>query len=561
MKNTSSKLRDKDPHLKITVNAMRVSTGRTVLYVLAGLGLLLAAYFLFYNRMMYYLLQLFLEWAYLIRFIVLAAAVFGLFYLFQYLEKKLFGSWLQLEADKGFLVLRSARKSDSVPLNALKWIVLTQKNGAYTGLEVQADQSLYYSPGTWSAGCKDPQFQQFRDWLKGELQQKGFQYHAENARQRKLTVMKEIFCPDYNAYLRTQQKKKRRLIYFVIGYFVVVIAVVAYLVTSYGNDGISILDGEKIGSSYFEKYQNQVYFLRVGDGYFPLREADPGSFTALETNQELYSSVGADKEHVYWQDHSLPWLQPAAAIYLGGDYTKDAKHVYFRDQLISGADAASFQSVKHSEYNTAVYYYGQDKHTVYYQATPLRGLQPSLVQSFDNSARYIKDTHTVFYKDTRLPELDVAKTIVYDSEKYRAAYATDGRHHYLDELPMPSIAVNKYWGTTTINHNNMKLLIPSGQGSYLFLFGDDRHLYFYDEERREMVMVYTFDQRVALTPLDKGRFTDGKNVYTVTTRKIRTRSRTIQTTHGYQMKVLRLNASAEQRPVTMASYASPVISW
>lgn len=545
--------------MKITVNALHQSTAKTLVYVLAGLALLLAAWLLFYDSLMYYLLQLFLEWAYLLRFVALFAAVFALLFLFEYIEKKFFGTLLQIEINSDHLQLITPRKTRKIPFDQLKWLTLTRKNEADTALDLQADEQLHFSLGTWFSRLKDPQFTQFWASLKKELKQKGFQYNQTSGKHNKLNVVKEMLCQDYPGYVKAQKRKKRKVIVFLIAYFALVIGVVLYLVPRFSNDGISIYNGEKIGASYFEEYQNRVYFLKVGEGYFPLPEAEPASFKALEIGQEVYSSVGADRKNVYWQDRKLQALNPATSTYLGGDYIKDTRQVYFRDQRLNNADVASFQSVKHSQYNTTVYYFGKDRNSVFYQTTPLLGLQAASAHSFDNSARYIKDQQIVFYKSTHLQGLNAAKTIVYDSDKHRTAYATDGLHHYLNAAPIPQKASNKYWGNTTIDQKSLTLLIPSGEGSYLSLFGDNQHLYFYDEDRRKMVMVYKFEQQVILKPLENGRFTDGRYIYTIANRKIRTRSRTITTTHGYQMKVLRLASSPEQNPQKVASFVSPII--
>lgn len=543
----------------LSVNALQLNSIKAIVYVLLSITLLAAAYFLGYEYLMYYLFQLFLGWAYALRFLVLFTTVFGLLFLCQYLEKTLFGTQLQMTCTDQYLALITARRSYEIPYDQLKWLKLTKKNDAYSALEIQADQPLHFALGSWTGGLKEPMVEQFWNALKKELKTSGFEHKLTTAKEKQTTVLTEVLCRDYSDYLNKQKKKRKWVFIFLPVYLVLILFTVFYLVPKFNNDGISINDGDKIGSSYFEQYQNKIYFLKIGDGYFLVPDAKTPTFKALQTKGEIFTAVGADQQHVYWQDHQLPFLNPATSQYLGGDYTKDTQQVYFRDQLLKNADAFTFQAIRHSQYNTPVYHFGKDKNTVFYKTIPIPGLETETAKSFDNSARYIKDRQHVFYNDVFLKGLNADQTKVYDSENYRASYATDSRHHYLDELPVATTASNKYFGSTAIDLNTFKLLIPSGEGSYLFLFGDARHLYFYDENWKKMVMVYTFDQPVTLNAFGNGYFSDGQFSYTLNVHKIYTRSRSSSITRGYEAEILRIDKSNQRKEI--ASYAAKLVPW
>lgn len=545
--------------MKISIKGMQLSTVKIIIYMLLGIAFIAGAYFLLYETLIYYLFQILLSWAFLFRFLILFALVFILIYLFQLIDKRLYGTQLSIGFNEKYLEFRTARNTYQIPYSQLKWLTLTKKNDIYSTLNIQADQSLNFVLGSWVGKLNAPEFENFRNALKKELKQQGFEHKVDNGKQGKTIIVQELFCKDYSDYLNKQNKRKKRTFIYLGIFFVFFTIFTIFLVRAFSRDGISISDGEKIESSYFEKYQNKVYFLKIGDGYFPLPEANPSTFKALQMEGEVFSEVGADQQHTYWQDHKLVLLNPANSVYLGGDYTKDAQHVYFRDQLLAHVDVATFQAIKHSQYNTPVYYFGKDKNKVYYKTIPLPGLETETARSFDNSSRYVKDRQKVFYKNSFLKGLNAELTKVYDPEHYRAAFATDGQHHFINGEPVPETASNKYFGTTDIDLTTFKLLLPAGAGSYLYLFGDSRHLYFYDEKYAKMVMVYTFDQPVALRALDNGNFTDGKFTYTLNIRKISTRSRTMTTTYGYDAKILRMESP--QNPIEIGSYAARLVEW
>ena len=533
---------------------MQTSNVKSIFYVLLGFAFVTGAYFLLYEQLMYYLFQIFLSWAFFLRFLILIGLIFTLIYFFQLADKLFYGKQLSIGFNEKYLEFRTARNTYAIPYEQLNWLTLTKKNEVYSAIAVQSDQSLHFLLGSWFGNLNPSEFENFINALKKELKKRGFEYKLAKGAETKTTVIRETFCKDLSEYLNKENKSKKRTFIFLGIFFLIVIIIVVSILRIFNSDGILIRDGETIGSSYYQKFQNKIYFLKIGEGYFLLPEANPSTFKALQTEGEIYSKVGADQQYAYWQDHKLSLLNPETSIYLGGDYTKDTRNAYFRDQHLAHVDVATFEALKHSQYNTPVYYFAKDKKKVYYKTIPLTGLESETAQSFDNSSRYVRDHRSVFYESDFLKGLVASKAKVYDEEDKRTAYATDGQHHYLNGEAIPKIADNKYFGTTQIDFSTFKLLIPAGKGSFLYLFGDALHLYFYDEYYAKMVMVYTFDQPVSIRPLDKGYFTDGKFTYTLNMRRISTRSKTIATTRGYDSEILRMRDA--KNPVVIASYAA-----
>jgi hypothetical protein len=91
----------------------------------------------------------------------------------------------------------------------------------------------------------------------------------------------------------------------------------------------------------------------------PLHVADMGSFRQIDNNWAL------DSLHVYYLDadiNSVPVGDYRTFKALNGFYAIDAMCVYYRNNIVEGADPASFAVLK------GQYHYGQDRHCVYYKA-------------------------------------------------------------------------------------------------------------------------------------------------------------------------------------------------
>jgi hypothetical protein len=138
---------------------------------------------------------------------------------------------------------------------------------------------------------------------------------------------------------------------------------------------------KKIWTSLNDKERIDGY-TRIGDSIFggeiacnikPLKNIDTKSFKVLpgtqyakdanhvyypiETNCIDYTDCGV----CYYSKIILENANPASFEYLGKDYATDGKLVFFRGQLLQGADGATFKVIDGPEY----FYFATDKNHVY----------------------------------------------------------------------------------------------------------------------------------------------------------------------------------------------------
>jgi hypothetical protein len=123
-------------------------------------------------------------------------------------------------------------------------------------------------------------------------------------------------------------------------------------------------------------------YTRIGDSIFggeiacnirPLKNIDtksfkvlPGTRYAKDTNHvyfpvKTFCSDYADCGVCYYSEVILENANPASFQYLGKEYATDGKLVFFRGQLLNGADAETFKIIDGPEY----FYFATDKNSVY----------------------------------------------------------------------------------------------------------------------------------------------------------------------------------------------------
>lgn len=141
------------------------------------------------------------------------------------------------------------------------------------------------------------------------------------------------------------------------------------------------LAGKNIWTSLNDKERVDGY-TRIGDSIFggeiacnvkPLKNIDLKSFKVLAGTQ-----YAKDTNHVYYPlevpciDYTdcgvcyygkviIEAASPTSFQYLGKDYARDGKLVFFRGQLLSGADGATFKVIDGPQY----FYFATDKYHVY----------------------------------------------------------------------------------------------------------------------------------------------------------------------------------------------------
>ncbi len=139
---------------------------------------------------------------------------------------------------------------------------------------------------------------------------------------------------------------------------------------------------------------NYDYFIKDNSVYFNGKEikgADADSFTHFE-NRGYYSK---DKKHVYYNTKKLVTADVATFRPLANDntdcYWHDKNNAYYKWELISGADGASFVYLDH--------YYTMDKNNVFFEKELINEADKSTFYSLrDNVGR---DAENIFVRAIR----------------------------------------------------------------------------------------------------------------------------------------------------------------
>ena len=163
------------------------------------------------------------------------------------------------------------------------------------------------------------------------------------------------------------------------------------------------LSGKNIWTPLKDKERIDGY-TKVGDSIFggeidcnikPLKNIDIKTFKVLagtkyakdtnhiyypiETNCIDYTDCGV----CYYSKVILENANPATFQYLGKDYATDGKLVFFRGQLLQGADGATFKVIEGPEY----FYFATDKNSVYKHDKIFAGADPATFNYLKNDPR------------------------------------------------------------------------------------------------------------------------------------------------------------------------------
>jgi len=158
---------------------------------------------------------------------------------------------------------------------------------------------------------------------------------------------------------------------------------------------------------------NNPYHVKGGILYWrvsPMPQAD------LATFQHLGGDWGRDAKHVFTQS-SIRKIDLATFELLNAAFAKDANAVYDWEGTIKGADPATFEVLDSGFVadhaigtGVSVQGYARDKHAVYFheqmfgRATAIRGADPATFVSLRSDYGY--DARGVWFQKTRIPKAD-----------------------------------------------------------------------------------------------------------------------------------------------------------
>ena len=88
-------------------------------------------------------------------------------------------------------------------------------------------------------------------------------------------------------------------------------------------------NGERIKYSIYYKYDGKIYAMIPSGGYYLVDGADAKTFKVVDSNPIFNSSVGVDKDHVYFGNQRIGDLDAKTIKSIGNGYYSDGKNTYF----------------------------------------------------------------------------------------------------------------------------------------------------------------------------------------------------------------------------------------
>ena len=155
-------------------------------------------------------------------------------------------------------------------------------------------------------------------------------------------------------------------------------------------------------------------YTRIGDSIFggeiacnvkPLNNIDIGSFRVLAGTK-----YARDKKHIYYpieitcidyEDCGVCYYEkyivknaiPETFRYLGKEYSTDGQNIYFRGELIPGADGKTFKVINGPEY----FFFGTDKNHVYNHNNKFKNADPLTFYYDRNDSRNVCSEFDIKY--------------------------------------------------------------------------------------------------------------------------------------------------------------------
>lgn len=536
------------------------------LFIVFILMIWLTAYYFIYDTSLYYFYQFTSYFAVLLNLIFLFALFFLLIKLFDRIYKQLFSTEISFQITPEAINM-SCPASKLFKPQQFKWdeiasIRLLEYNQSYPYLQIELLQknTTYQLTFRTLFEFKNNQQKQQIDQLWSMIKKqspKALKFAVDTVGKDKQIYSLSSDVAVNQRYQDSQIKRQFKLIFGALLAIIVVICLILYI--SKRQDGISLDNKEQpIDGTNFRSAQDQIYIWKQGRGHFLLPDATTKSFIGLSLDHlpdrapELYSNVGKTSQHVYWQDHILEKLNPQTTQYLGNDYSKDSRSVYFQDKQISNADAKTFSAILHPKFNALVYFYAKDQKQVYYQNIALNNLNPTQAQAFLNSKDYVHDQKNVYYQQYQLKNLNAQNTQIYvGANRFSDGLnlASDGHYFYLNQNPLPEVAYGKYFGSHAIDPKQLKIVATQSSepypGFYHFIFADRHRIYIYDEFYQRLVQLYDFSPNIIEVTQDH-QFQVNAVPYTFQSKLIRTSSQRSGTqTHGFVIKLINENDQSE----------------
>lgn len=468
------------------------------------------------------LFQLISGGSFFIYLLYLLVAVFASIYVGQKSVYLLFGDQVEIFVNDNYWEIWYNKELQyRINPDSIKSMVWLMSDNTLNRITIKTDSTICINVGSIWKGIQDAEvnkwFHDVADNLARDLNVK----IKENVIQVKNSTKKNysytIQRPAVDQSIASKKvplslTKKALIVFGSLLIPVLCIFLVVHLISDDDSDNQVSRFGVHYSTSNYLFYNDEVYFLRIGDGYFKVKDAEFKTFRPLLRKGQYGSDMGIDTFSVFCGTEKLKDIDRESVRYVGAYFIADAHHVFYKKQKIEGAEALTFDLAIQKYSNSYKYPYGRDSKHLFYKHYLLDGMNPDSVRVFDRTFDYISDHKNAYYRNIKLEGVD-AKNFRAEYIDYQLTYATDGNQYYVNGKRLPDQVQNIYWGSTEVEKSSIKLLTRKQEFSNHMLFYDGHHVYYFDESRQEFITANYFDRNVFFTELSNGIFTDGIHIF------------------------------------------------
>lgn len=301
--------------------------------------------------------------------------------------------------------------------------------------------------------------------------------------------------------------------------------------------------GKEPLSGSFVRYDDHVYAVSAGDGYYRVVGADARTFKPLGV--QGFAPLGQDAHAVYCGDQVIPGLLPDAARVVAEGYVADAQRAWFCGQsvsdpayrswqaLIGSVDERSANRVKYQRFPVVPLprahvaslhainrvYVGDDVQ-LFYQGHLVVGADPANVQSMSyvtGEAKgrvddaYIRDSRAVYYRGVQIEDAAAAAFDIFrpDNNDNADTYGFDrasGRYYFNGQKFPASV--------DGVDAQSLRVLLTDRDHANQDLFVNEHGIFFWDTQRNQLRFACV-PPAPGLHAVDRARsiFTDGQSLY------------------------------------------------
>lgn len=186
-------------------------------------------------------------------------------------------------------------------------------------------------------------------------------------------------------------------------------------------------DGDKPALRFPTQDVSQIHLIDINFKYSDLSTAEgiysyEGVFNPMNTRElEALSDDGAymrDDKHIYYDNRPIVNAD-IDTFQVMGSFAKDKHRVYYYGRALPGADAKNWNIIDSS--------YSRDHSAVFFGDNLIRGADPATFQVLPLGDRWAKDTKAVYYGEHSLPSVDL-KTF----KQVNSDYAKDAQHVFYE---------------------------------------------------------------------------------------------------------------------------------